>query len=187
MTRRVEKSDRLTVALHTVGAYMLGDPARLAGGDAALANCVEKRGLAVIDMAHECDNGRARLKSFFLRFFGFLGSLDLDFLFVVSLRGVLLFPLENEAMLVTELRDRIEFQGLIDVSKDLKRHQIGNDLKGFDPDERSEILDRNRRFEMNHLLAGLGSDSLRFLGGRLNRSFLWLRRLRGLFDDDGAL
>ena len=138
-----------------VGADVLRDAARFARCHAALANRIEKRGLAVVDMAHECDDGRARLKGLFLRFLRFLGNLDLDLLFVVALRSILLLPLENEAVLFTELGDRIELQRLVDIGKDLKRHQIGDDLKGLDANQRGQVLDGDRGLQMDHLLAGL--------------------------------
>ena len=47
---------------HLIGADMLGDAAGLAGGDVGRANGVEQRRLAVIDMAHDGDDRRARLQ-----------------------------------------------------------------------------------------------------------------------------
>ena len=41
---------------------MLGDAAGLAGDDMGLADRVEQRGLAVVDMAHDGDDGRTRLQ-----------------------------------------------------------------------------------------------------------------------------
>ena len=45
---------------HLIGADMLGDAAGLVRRDIGLAHRVEQRGLAVIDMAHDGDDGRAR-------------------------------------------------------------------------------------------------------------------------------
>ena len=50
------------VRLDLIGADMLGDAARLAGNDIGLADGIEQRGLAVVDMAHDGDDGRARLE-----------------------------------------------------------------------------------------------------------------------------
>ena len=59
VARRVEERDHVAVVAHLVGADVLGDPARLAGGDLGLADCVEKRGLAVVHVAHHRHNRRA--------------------------------------------------------------------------------------------------------------------------------
>ena len=45
---------------HLIGADVLGDAARFARDDIGLANGVEQRGLAVIDVAHDGDDRRAR-------------------------------------------------------------------------------------------------------------------------------
>ena len=48
------------LAGHLVGADVLGDAAGLARGDVGLADGVEQRGLAVVDVAHDGDDRRAR-------------------------------------------------------------------------------------------------------------------------------
>ena len=58
-----------------VGADVLGDAAGFAGGDVGLADDVEQRGLAVVHVAHDGDDGRARLE--FLRL---VLGIDFDFL-----------------------------------------------------------------------------------------------------------
>ena len=45
---------------HLIGADVLGDAAGLAGDDVGVADRVEQRGLAVVDVAHDGDDGRAR-------------------------------------------------------------------------------------------------------------------------------
>ena len=54
----VEEGDRLVVVVDLVGADVLGDAAGLAGGDLGLADRVEQRGLAVVDVAHDRDHRR---------------------------------------------------------------------------------------------------------------------------------
>ena len=49
----------LPLLVHLVGADVLGDPAGLAGDDLGLADRVEQRGLAVVDVAHDRDDRRA--------------------------------------------------------------------------------------------------------------------------------
>ncbi len=48
----VEEGDRLALGVDLVGADVLGDAAGLARGDLGLADRVEQRGLAVVDVAH---------------------------------------------------------------------------------------------------------------------------------------
>ena len=57
---RVDEGDLLAVLLDLVGADMLGDAAGLAGDDVGLADGVEKRRLAVVDVAHDGDDRRPR-------------------------------------------------------------------------------------------------------------------------------
>ena len=58
VARGVEEGDLLAVDFHGVGADVLGDAARLARGDAGLADVVQQRGLAVVDVAHDGDDRR---------------------------------------------------------------------------------------------------------------------------------
>ena len=57
---RVEEGDLAALELDLVGADVLGDAARLAGGDMGLADGVEQRGLAVVDVAEDADHRRPR-------------------------------------------------------------------------------------------------------------------------------
>ena len=61
--------------LDLVGADMLGDAAGLAGDHVGMADGVEQRGLAVVDVAHDGDHRRARLE---LGFVGRVGEQALD-------------------------------------------------------------------------------------------------------------
>ena len=54
------------LGVDAVGADVLGDAAGLACGHARRADLVEQRRLAVIDVAHDGDDGRARLVVTFL-------------------------------------------------------------------------------------------------------------------------
>ena len=60
MARRVDEGDLLAVALDLIGADVLGDAARFAGDDVGLADGVEQRGLAVVDVAHDGHHRRPR-------------------------------------------------------------------------------------------------------------------------------
>ena len=63
MTRRVDEGDLLAAFRrgHLIGADMLGDPAGFAGDDIGVAQRVEQRGLAVVDVTHHGHHRRARL------------------------------------------------------------------------------------------------------------------------------
>ena len=67
VARRIEEDDLAAGSRraflgepHLVGADVLGDAAGFARGDVGFADGVEQRGLAVIDVAHDGDHGRAR-------------------------------------------------------------------------------------------------------------------------------
>ena len=63
---RVDERDGLAARRgHLIGADMLGDAAGFAGDDVRLADGVEQRGLAVVDVAHDRDDGRTRLERAF--------------------------------------------------------------------------------------------------------------------------
>ena len=61
VTRRVEERDLLAVLLDLVGADVLGDATGLAGHDVGMTDLVQHGRLAVVDMAHDRDDRRARL------------------------------------------------------------------------------------------------------------------------------
>ena len=59
---RVEERDQAAVVVGLVRADVLGDPARLGRDDRRLADRVEQRRLAVVDVAHDRHDRRARLQ-----------------------------------------------------------------------------------------------------------------------------
>ncbi len=59
---RVDERHELAVVLHLVGADMLRDAAGLAGRNGGVADRVEQARLAVVDVAHDGDDGGARLE-----------------------------------------------------------------------------------------------------------------------------
>ena len=59
VARGVEEGDRLLVVVDLVGADVLGDAAGLARGDLGLADRVQQRGLAVVDVTHDRHHRRA--------------------------------------------------------------------------------------------------------------------------------
>ncbi len=63
MARRVEEGDqRAGRCFHLIGADMLGDATGLTGSHGGLAQGIQQAGLAVVDMAHDGDDRRARLQ-----------------------------------------------------------------------------------------------------------------------------
>ena len=61
MAGRVDEGDLLASRSgHLIGADVLGDAAGLARDDVGVADRVEQRGLAVVDVAHDGDDRRAR-------------------------------------------------------------------------------------------------------------------------------
>ena len=64
VTGGVEEDDLAALGLHMVGTDMLGDAAGFAAGDVGLADGVQQRGLAVVDVAHDGDDRRTGLEIF---------------------------------------------------------------------------------------------------------------------------
>ncbi len=65
VARRIEEGDlRFVGQRNLIGTDMLGDAAGFAADDIGTADSVQKRGLAVIDMAHDGDHRRPRLERF---------------------------------------------------------------------------------------------------------------------------
>ncbi len=62
MARRIDEGDQARPGLHLIGTDVLGDATGLAGHHIGLADGIEQRRLAVIDVAHDGDHRRARLQ-----------------------------------------------------------------------------------------------------------------------------
>ena len=60
VTGGVDERDRVALPLDLVGTDVLGDATGLAGHDVGRADTVEQQGLAVVDVAHDGDDRRAR-------------------------------------------------------------------------------------------------------------------------------
>ena len=59
MARGVEEGNGTAVDINVIRADMLSNTAGFAGDDIGMADIVEQRGLAVVDMAHDNDDGGA--------------------------------------------------------------------------------------------------------------------------------
>ena len=64
VARGIQESYRTAVYIDGVGADVLGNAAGLSGRDVGVTDIVQEAGLAVIDVAHDHDDGRARLELF---------------------------------------------------------------------------------------------------------------------------
>ena len=58
VTRGIEEGNNALRGFDMVGADVLGNAAGFAGGHLGLANVIEQRGLAVVDVAHHCHHRR---------------------------------------------------------------------------------------------------------------------------------
>ena len=66
MARSVQEGDGAAVDLHGVSANVLGDAAGLTGGHIGMADIVQQRGLAVVNVTHNYHNGGAADQLLFL-------------------------------------------------------------------------------------------------------------------------
>ena len=132
-----------------VGADVLGDAAGLAGGDLGLADGVEQRGLAVVDVAHDRDHGGALDKVLIgvvedrVRDRLILGVNDLDFL--AELGGQHLDRLVGQG-----LRQRLHFP---------ERHELLHHLGHGHVQVLGDVLDGRSRVDLDR--GRLGNGGLR--------------------------
>ncbi len=145
-----------------VSTDVLGDAAGLACGDLGLADGIQQRGLAVIDVAHERDDRCAKFKLLLHLFLGRRWRrLDDDFLDLVDAAALLtLVTLELEAVLLTDFLGDLDVDGLVRAGEDLEGDEIRDDLEGAQAHLLGQILDDDRRLEMDDLLTRLGQTRL---------------------------
>ena len=143
---RVEEGDLLAGVAHLVGADVLGDAAGLAGDHLGLADRVEQRGLAVVDVAHDRDHRRA----FDQVLLGVLEDrLDLDVVGRVH-------DLDLLVELVGEHLDRVVGERLRERRHLAQRHQLLDHLRHRHAEVLGDVLDGR---------AGVHADQV----GRLHR------------------
>src|SRR5205807_3113556 len=112
------------IMINGESADVLRDSTRFARRYARLANRVQERGLAMIDMSHERDDGAARLEFLFLlnnrrrRRYARL----FDFVNASALFAALFF--ENEPVILRDLRRNIGLVCLAQVAEDVVLHQL---------------------------------------------------------------
>ena len=134
---RVEERDAPAVDLGLVRADVLGDPAGLGLDDGRLADRVEQRRLAVVDVTHDRDDGRALAE----RLLGVVERLGLD----VVVLGVL------DRHLALELGgDQLDLVVRQRLRRGLHRaevHQELDDLRHRDAERLREVAQRDARLD----------------------------------------
>ncbi len=129
---------------HMIGTDMLGNTAGLTRNDVSLADIVEQRGLAVVDMTHDCNNRRTG-KQIFLRVFDCghgLGEVGGD-----------IFGFEAEFF--GHNIDSFGIKTLVDADHDTHLHAGGNDVIDGHIHERSQVVGGNELGELQNLAFGL--------------------------------
>ena len=132
VARGVEEGDRLVADVDLVGADVLGDAAGLARDDVGLADGVEQRRLAVVDVAHDRDDRRALDEVLG-------GVLELGLL-VDVVGGV--DDLDLLVELVGEDLDRVVGQRLGERGHLAQLHQLLDDLGDRHAEVLGDVLDR---------------------------------------------
>ena len=131
---------------HLVGADMLSDAAGFPGNDIGFADGVQKRRLAVVDMAHDRDHRRPQEHGFDrigLLLENVLGGLDggdlgLDSVFIGKEHG------------------RIRVHGLVLRGHDAHGHKLFHDVADLLPHHLGEFLDRAAFLDLDDLFPRLG-------------------------------
>ena len=149
-----------------VSTDVLRDAAGLALDHVGVADGVEEGGLAVVDVTHDGDHGRTRLKVFIL-----VLDIELDLLLdradAFAFGAFLQFKLES--VLGRKLLGNRLVDGLIDVRENAQGHEVGDELEWFAIHLLGQVADYDRRFH-DHRLGILGDGKLGLgllLGGRL--------------------
>ena len=138
---RVEEGDRLVADVDLVGADVLGDAAGLAGDDVGLADGVEQRRLAVVDVAHDRDHRRALDEV--------LGGVVELGLVVDLVRGV--DDLDLLVELVGEDLDRVVGERLGEGGHLPQLHQLLDDLGDRDGEVLGDVLDRRAGVDLDRV------------------------------------
>ena len=128
---RVDEGDLPTVDVDHRSADVLRDAARLACGDAGVANSVEQRGLAVVDVSHDRDHRRTRLEVV-------LG--------VVVHDGVLLLGRDHTHLAAHVVGDELDhvIPHRLGERQNLAEHeQAFDDLVGSNAEQLGELRDRS--------------------------------------------
>ena len=158
MTRRVEERHLAAVLQrHAVRTDVLGNAAGLTGYHVGVADMVEQRGLAVVDMAHDCHDRSTRNEVVLI-----------ILLFADRLLHFGTDILRLEAELVGNKVDGLGIQPLVDGNHDADGHQGGDDLRHRDIHHRRQFGNCNELCQLQRLAflaLGLGLGTQAFLDG----------------------
>ena len=131
MAGRVDEYDLAAVLLDVISADVLRNAAGFAVGDVRGADGIQQRRLAVIDVAHDGDHGRAPHA-----IGGLLGLLDLlrALFFVADLVG-------GSAELARQVLGHLDVEVLVDGGENLLLHQLLDHQVGLDAELFGKLLD----------------------------------------------
>ncbi|MPM56040.1 hypothetical protein SDC9_102838 [bioreactor metagenome] len=145
MTRRVDKRNLTVLAANGVSADMLRNAARFAFGYAAVANRVQKRGLAVVNVTHDGDNRRTGFELFRRVGFG-SGAVGKHFF-----EGLCNAQFEFNAEVRRDQFAGVEVDLLIDRGRHAEHKELFDDLRRGFADALGEVFYRNG-FRCDHRL-----------------------------------
>jgi len=140
MTRRIDEGDRVGVRAHLIRADVLGDAACLAGHHVRLADRVEQRGLAVVDVSHHGDDDRPLHERLGLRGGGRLEEALLLEADVLNL----------EAELLGHAAGGLDVDRLVDRDHGAERHQLALDLRRLRAELARELGHADRALDAHH-------------------------------------
>ena len=151
MAGGIDERDSSAVGLDGVRADVLRDTAELARRHVGVANRVEQRGLAVIDVAHHGDYRRPRDHLARDHFFWCL----FDDLF-----GVEGYILDAVAELAGEQRGGVDVEHLVERRHLAELHQFLDQVAGLDAHRAPEVADGDALGDTDDALGGLGRRDL---------------------------
>ena len=133
VTRSIDEDDLLAVVIDVISADVLRDAAGFLVGDVGEADGIEQRGLAVIDVAHDRDHGRAAEQ-----ILGLFGDLDIlhRLFFVRNGRS-------GSAELARNVGGEFRVESLVDGREDAAIHQLLDDEVGLHVELFGKLLDRD--------------------------------------------
>ena len=158
MAGGIQESNGAAIEVDGIRADMLRNAARLARGDVGLADIVQQRGLAVVNVTHDGDDRRTGLQLIF-------GILRARFLSQRILSRAIELHFKLYAKLGADQRSGIEIQLTVDVGHDTEQEQLFEDFTSGLADALSQILDRDVLGRHISLVDMDGRHHL--LGGRL--------------------
>ncbi len=139
----VEESDFLAVAGNLIRGCVLRNAARFARDDVRVADCVQERRLAVVDVPEYADNRGARDVVFDVVFGAFYRLLFLGLLLFAPVPDV-----EVEAVLFGDDYRGGVFERLVHRGENPHVHKLGDEPEGLQIHRLCEVADDNRGFQL---------------------------------------